>query len=209
MIGPQTLHRQTLSDHVLALIYLHHPAMGGQLLIKQLRQTVQVRRAEGKVDEFILLQNLFRHTRLLNHAAAHADQKLRLVPLQLLQPCDVSQRPALSVVPHAAGVEQHQIGLFPGGSLRHAHLPQQPRQLLAVMGVHLAAVGHHMIALGAAGQRPHLIHIIPLKRLLRLGHNHRRVITHPHSSFPFVPCRRNACREPLQSPAAADLSACE
>jgi len=110
------------------------------------RQLVQVVGAESQIDKAILLEDLLRHAGLLHHAAAYADQKPGLFLLQFLQPRHVAQRPALGVVPDAAGVEQHQIGLGAVFGLGHAHFFQKSRQLFAVVGVHLTAVGHDKIA---------------------------------------------------------------
>ena len=54
-----------------------HAAAGLNSLEHQLRKPIQVMRAESQIDERILLQNLFAHTRLLHHAAANADHQFR------------------------------------------------------------------------------------------------------------------------------------
>ena len=165
------------------------------------RQLVQVVGAESQIDKAILLKNLLRHARLLHHAAAYADQKPGLFLFQFLQPGHVAQRPALGVVPDAAGVEQHQIGLGAVFGLGHAHFFQKPRQLFAVMGVHLAAVGHDEVAFRPVFPFPERADGFQLFFPLRFGHISgvmfqvliRPFVYHSPSVRPVSPQARQGC----------------
>ena len=174
---PQALHGHVLGDHVL-LLHLYHGTVAVQRAAEQLRQLVQVGGAEGQIHKAVLLQDLLRHARLLNHAPAHGDHQPRIALAHLLEPGHIAKRPAFGIVTHTAGVENDKIRLLPVGSLLHAHLPQHARQLLAVMGVHLAAIGHHMIAAGPLGQLTHLRHKAALAKHLLRGDNDRLAFSH-------------------------------
>ena len=166
----QPLHRQPLGDQVFLMGNADHP---GALLAQahqHPRQLVQVMGAEGQVDKAVLLQNLLRHAGLLHHAAAYADQKPGLFLLQFLQPRHVAQRTAFGVVPDAAGVEQHQIGFGAVFGFGHAHFFQKSRQLFAVVGVHLTAVGHDEVAFRPFFHFPERADGFQLLLPLRFGH---------------------------------------
>ena len=170
MPGIQPLHWQALGDQVFLMGNADHP---GTLLAQAQqhpRQLVQVVGAEGQIDEAILLEDLLRHAGLLHHAAAYADQKPGLFLLQFLQPRHVAQRTAFGVVPDAAGVEQHQIGFGAVFGFGHAHFFQKSRQLFAVVGVHLTAVGHDKIALRPVFHFPERADGFQLFFPLRFGH---------------------------------------
>ncbi len=99
----------------------------------------------------VALVELFGEAFLLGHAAAHAHQQLGLFLLDFLGEDDVAHGAALGVVADAAGVEEDEVGLLLFFFHRHAHAAQDAAQGLAVVGVHLAAVGDDVVDLGAVG----------------------------------------------------------
>ena len=202
-ILPQPLDGQILGNGVLVL-HFHHGPVAVEGFAKQFRQAVQVGGSEGQIHKAVLLQDLFCHAGLLNHAAAHADDEAGVALAYFLQPGHIAQGTALGVVADAAGVEQHKIGMLPVGGLLHAHVPQHARENLAVMGVHLAAVGYHKIAPGALGQSANLAHKLPLLLQLFVRHLHRLSVSHglpPRIAF-HVPTLRMRGRGASIRPAA-------
>ena len=157
----QALHGQTLGNRVL-LLHLHHRVVAFQRFEHQFRQAVQVRRAKRQIHKAVLLQNLLRHAGLLNHAAAHANHQARILLAYFLEPRHVAQGAALGVVAHAAGVKQHKIRRFAVGGFLHAHVAQHSGKDFAVMRVHLAAIGHNVVALRGIRHQANLLNILPL-----------------------------------------------
>ena len=133
-----------------------------QCPVEHLRHAVQVGCTKGQVNKAVLLQNLFRHAGLLHHAAAYGNFQPRILFLHLPQPIHIAQRTTLCVITNAAGVENHEIRFFPISCFLHAHFLQHTGQVLAVVGIHLAAVGHHMKGAGSIRQMANLLHIQPL-----------------------------------------------
>ena len=157
----QALHGQTLGNRVL-LLHLHHRVVAFQRFEHQFRQAVQVRRAKRQIHKAVLLQNLLRHAGLLNHAAAHANHQARILLAYFLEPRHVAQGAALGVVAHAAGVKQHKIRRFAVGGFLHAHVAQHSGEDFAVVRVHLAAIGHNVVALRGIRHQANLLNILPL-----------------------------------------------
>ena len=108
---------------------------------------MQIVGTERQINKTVLLENPLRHLRLLHHAAAHANDQLRLVLLQFLEPGDISQCPAFGIITHAAGIEQHQIRFPAICRLGHAHFQKHAGQLFTVMRIHLASICDNMKAL--------------------------------------------------------------
>ncbi len=157
----ETLHRHIFRHHVL-LIHFHHRMILRQCLVEHLRHTVQVGRAKGQVNKAVLLQDFFRHARLLHHAAAYGYLQPGIFLLHLPQPVHIAQCPAFCIIPNAAGIENDEIRFLPVSGFLHAHFLQHTSQVFAVVGVHLAAIRHHMKGAGTIRQMAHLLHIQPL-----------------------------------------------
>ena len=149
-IPAQALHRQVFGNGV-HIFHFHHGAVCIQPAAEQFGQLVEVGGAKGQVDELILLQDLLGHAGLLDHAAAHGNDQIGVALAHFLQPGHIAKSAALGIVADAAGVEDHKIRVLAVRCFVHAHVPQHSRQDLAVVGVHLAAVGHHIVAPGALG----------------------------------------------------------
>ena len=115
-----------------------HGLLAGAHLVQQLGKRAISIRAHHQVHELLLLQQVLPHA--LGHAAQYTELQVRIPSLQVLQPVDAVQHRLLGLVPDAARVQQHQVGLL--GPVRRgiAFLRQDARDDLAVAEVHLAAV---------------------------------------------------------------------
>ena len=80
---------------------------------------------------------------LLDHAAAHADDLLRLRFFAVVERADVAQHAHLRVLAHGAGVDHDHVRLKLILRKAVAHLAEIAAQLLTVGLVLLAAVGVH------------------------------------------------------------------
>ncbi len=85
----------------------------------------------GPLEDSLLL--------FLGHATQHADDRLRLPLLGLLQPAQGAVDLVLGMLPHAAGVEENGVGLRGGVDQLIAGPQQAGGDQLAVEHVHLAA----------------------------------------------------------------------
>ena len=63
---------------------------------------------------------------------------------------------------YTTGIEDNEIRFFSRGGGRHAHLSQHAFQRFAVMRVHLAAIGHNVVALRGIWHQANLLNILPL-----------------------------------------------
>ena len=105
-----------------------------------LRQAVQGLRAEHQIDVGRALDDGFAF--LGGHAAAHADQQIRIGALELLQPAQVGKHFFLGFFAHGAGVEQDDVGVFRRvGADQAIGGAQDVGHLVRVVLVHLAAEG--------------------------------------------------------------------
>ena len=104
-----------------------------------LRQFVDVMGAENQIDEGQFLQQLFPF--LLGHTTTDPDDHPRIALLDRLETAKVAVDLALGLVPHCAGVEQHQVGDLGAVDLMVADLLQQLDDALRIDHIHLAAEG--------------------------------------------------------------------
>ena len=112
-------------------------------------------RAEHQVDKRVSRFQTFGHARLLRHAAAHADEQLRPLLFQFLEPDDVAQGAVFRVFAHAAGVVEDEAGLLPLAFRAQAHLREHAGDGFRIAFVHLAAHGDDVEAFRAAGHFAH------------------------------------------------------
>ena len=173
-----------------------------QQMQKQRRQLVQIVGAKSQINEAVLLQNLLCHFGLLHHAAADSDDQMGLFFFQFLEPRHVAQGAPLGIIAHTAGVEDDKVRVAAVIRFCHAHLGKHARQLFAVMGIHLAAIGNDMIAARPPGMSSHRLHGRSLLCQRFRGYIYRGLLQEKH---PFccwldwftrrgIRCRRNACR---------------
>ena len=117
------------------------------------------------------LAYLLRHLRALGHAAAQADDLLRVGLFRMGQRAQRAVDPLFRVVADGAGVQHHDVRLLRGGDEGAAHGLQHTHDMLAVGHVLLAAEGVHQSAdaLSALGvQLPYFPFKIPLTERLLL-----------------------------------------
>lgn len=125
-----------------------HRALPGAHFVQQLRQAAVGVGAHHQVHHLFLHQQVFLHP--LGHAAQDAHLQLLVAGLQAVHFVDALHHCVFRLLPHAARVQQHQVGLF-GTAHRHiAFLGQDACHHLAVADVHLAAVALdiHLLAHG-------------------------------------------------------------
>ena len=80
-----------------------------QHVFEQLREHVDVVRPEDHVDPRVLFLDGIDDVLLLHHTAADTDDEVRILFLVLLDLPERTEKPLVRVVPHAAGIDQHQI----------------------------------------------------------------------------------------------------
>ena len=107
---------------------------------QQVGQGVDAVHPKDEVDVGVAFAHLFHDLLLIGHAAAQPDQKARFFLLEALEGPDVAEDPLLGVLPHGAGVEEDQVGLFRGVAQAVADVGQDAFQPLAVVDVLLTAV---------------------------------------------------------------------
>jgi hypothetical protein len=123
---------------------LHDRALGAGPTQK-VRRTGEVVCPEDDVDPpHLLLDEL---AVLLGQAAPDGDLQTGSSIHQLLETPERAVESLVCVLPDAAGVEDHDIGLFHGGGGLHAVRHQEPGQALRVVFVHLAPERADEIAL--------------------------------------------------------------
>ena len=151
MVG-DALRRRRIED-------LHHLALAFGPA-QQIGRAGQVVRPEHHVDPADLL--LDQVTVLLSQAAADGDLQPRLGVHQCLEAPERPVELLVGVLPDAARVEHHHVGLVHVGGLLHAIGHEQAGQPLGVVLVHLAPEGADEEVLGHAWSlRPPLRSISP------------------------------------------------
>ena len=125
-------------------------------VIEQAEHPVQVVGAEDHIDPGGL-----RHDQvavLLGEASADDDAQPGPLILDRLQLPEIAVEPVVGVLPDAAGVDEHHVGIV---DVRRGHHPvdlEQAGDPLGVVLVHLAAEGAHQIAPPDAGRGAPLPH---------------------------------------------------
>ena len=147
--------RQALGNDAVALEHLHHRPPALKRPTEILGQAMHIVRAEHQIDERIHRFHPLGHALLLRHAAAHADEELRALLFQLLEPYDVAQGAILGVFAHAAGVVEYEIGFFAHVLRPQAHLHEHTGDGFRIAFVHLASHGDDMESPGAVGKIAH------------------------------------------------------
>ena len=117
------------------------PLAGGELLQQQLGKLPQQLGAEDQVHMGEGLPQPLGHMVLPGHAAAQADELVRVAALGVQQGPHVAKDPVLGVLPDGAGVHEHQVGPLLAVGEGIAHPGQIAPQALGVCLVLLAAVG--------------------------------------------------------------------
>ena len=118
--------------------------------------------------------DLFRHLRTLGHAAAQADDLLRVGLLGVGQGAQIAVDPLFRVVTDGAGVQHDDIRLLRRVHKRAAHGLQHPHDVLAVGHVLLTAEGVHQ-RFGTAArlmQRLYLFGKFPLTGHISVRQDH-------------------------------------
>ena len=109
--------------------------------VHQLREAVDGKGAEHEIDEGIAPADLFRHVRLLHHAAAERNDHIPLFRLDGLERADVAVNPVLGVFAHRAGIEQNEIRILPRIGKIIAHVGKHAFDTLRIGNVSLTTVG--------------------------------------------------------------------
>ncbi len=116
--------------------------------LQQGRQVADVVRAEHHVDPGGLGDDGV--AVLLGQAAADGDLHALVTGLDRRQLSEVAVQLVVRVLPHRAGVEDHQVGITLLARLDVPGVLQQPGEPLRVVDVHLAAVRDDLVALRSA-----------------------------------------------------------
>ena len=134
------------------MLVLHgeHSAPAGIDLPEKLRELPQGLRAEYQVNVTVGLAHLFRHLGPLGHAAAQADDLLRIGLLGMGQGAQIAVDPFFRMIADGAGVQHNDIGLGRLGDKFTAHALQHTHDVLAVGHVLLTAEGVHQRTDGLA-----------------------------------------------------------
>ena len=132
------------------ILHREHTATAGIDLIQKLRELPQCLRPEYQIHMAIGLAHLFRHLRPLGHAAAQADDLLRVGLFRVGQGAQIAVDPLFRVVTDGAGVQYDDIGLGRLGDEVAAHGLQHAHNVLAGGRVLLAAEGVHQRVDGLA-----------------------------------------------------------
>ena len=130
------------------MLVLHgeHAAPAGIDLIQKLGEFPQRLGAEYQIHMAIGLAYLLRHLGALCHAAAQADDLLRVGLFRVGQGAQIAVDPLFRVVTDGAGVQYDDIGLGRLGDEVAAHGLQHAHDMLAVRHILLAAEGIHQCA---------------------------------------------------------------
>ena len=131
-------HRHDLAVGLLAAQQHVHRLLAGAHLFQQVRQGTVGVRAHYQVHHLLLLQQVLAHP--LGHAAQHPHLQALVAGLQVVHLVDALHHGVLGLLPDAAGVQQHQVGLFGALDRGIAVLRQDARHDLTVADVHLATV---------------------------------------------------------------------
>ena len=136
-------HGHPLGNGAVLVLHGEHPAPAGIHLIQKFRELPQGLGPEHQVHMAIAGPDLLRHLRPLGHAAAQADDLLRVLLLGVGQGAQGAVYPLFRMVPDGAGVHHHNVR--PGGIVGELapHVPQHPQDMLAVGHVLLAPEGVH------------------------------------------------------------------
>ena len=111
---------------------------------------MNIMRTENYIDEGMLLHNTANDGFFLRHAAAYAENKLRLLQLKLLQMTKLAEHLVFRILTHSTGIEQNNIGSLAILRRRIAHLLENPFHHFGIMLVHLAAISRNHILLAFA-----------------------------------------------------------
>ena len=136
-------HRQSLGDGAPLIGNGEYPLFRPPGFVQQLRKLPQGLRAEYQVHMAVGMLDLIRHRRLLGHAAADAEQEVRVFLLGVDQLAHRAEHLFFRVLPDGAGIEDDDVRLIGVLGKGAAHVPQHPHDTLAVRHVLLAPVGLH------------------------------------------------------------------
>ena len=128
-------------------------------LVQQLRKPPLGLRAEHQVNVVVGVFHLVGHDLLLRHAAAEADDLVRLGGLRVAEAAQVAVNALFRVLADGAGVEQDDVGLIFVARELVAHLAQHAHEHLAVGHVLLAAEGVDQRKRRAGAAVVHLAHL--------------------------------------------------
>ena len=137
------LHRHMVGVVVRPLLRVDDPVLFRQTAVEKLREAPKVVGPEDQVHKAVACPYPDHLVRFLHHAAADADQHVRMVLLKMLDLPQMAVELLVRVLPDGAGVEEKDVRLF-GLRLLRADLREDPGQLLRVPCVHLAAHGGDM-----------------------------------------------------------------
>jgi len=105
-------HRDALGDGAGLVGNLENAAPAGEQGVDKLGELPQHVGAEHQVHMAEGLFDLVSHVLLLSHAAAHADDLVRVAALHVDQGPQVAQHPLLGMLPDGAGVQDDDLGLL-------------------------------------------------------------------------------------------------
>ena len=136
-------HGHALGNGAVLVLHGEHPAPAGIHPVQQLRELPQGLGPEHQVHMAIALPDLPGHLRPLGHAAAQADDLLRVRLFRVGQGAQGAVNPLFRMVPDGACIHDHNVR--PGRIVGEIapHIPQHPQNMLAVGHVLLAAEGVH------------------------------------------------------------------
>ncbi len=140
------------------------PCPGGNPL-EQLGHLRELARADDQVDVRRALEDQL--LVLLGHAAQHADDLVRVLLLDVLQPAQGAVDLVLGMLADAAGVEEDRVGAAGAVDQLVARLAQTGHHQLAVEHVHLAADGFDVQTFGHG--KPQWNELAPQTRSVPLG----------------------------------------
>lgn len=133
--------------------------------------------------------DLLRHLRPLGHAAAQADDLLRVLLLGVGQGAQGAVYPLFRMVPDGAGVHHHNVR--PGGIVGELapHVPQHPQDMLAVGHVLLAPEGVHQSQRRPAPGLVHGVDFSVNSRWRAICPSSRSTCFLSNGNLPAAPCR--------------------
>lgn len=118
---------------------LHDRIIRGSRRIKQVRDAMEVVRAENNVDKRGPLGNQI--SVFLGETSADGNLEVRFRVFERLEARELPVELLIGVLSNATGIEEDQVRIFRGRCSGHAILSQEPSDPLRIMLIHLTPVG--------------------------------------------------------------------
>ena len=133
--------RQILHDLIRSLPDIHNHIVRFHPPDQKFGKLEDIMRSKNQIHKRVAFPDFFHHLRFLHHTAAQSDHHMGILLFQAVQIAQMSIHFQIGVLPHCAGVIEHQVSVIFLPFCKTGLL-QNSLQFLRIPGVHLTAEGN-------------------------------------------------------------------